>query len=220
MKPFRSVAHICRELQDNVKFRDLDKPARNVVFYAEDSASYNYFEGLINRLLDYYRIAICYFTSDPADPVFATRRPLLNVFYVKHLLSFFTGNLEADILVMTMPDLHRLHVKRSKHPVNHLYLFHNIGSSFPVIRYGALFHYDTIFCVGDHHKQEVKRQEDLYRLPQKKTSLNSGTIGWTKSTMITATIAVRMNLRRIARGRYCSRRRGVTSPSLMCAADN
>jgi len=46
-------------------------------------------------------------------------------------------------------------------------MFHNIGSSFPVIRYGAIFHYDAIFCVGPHHEQEIRRQEELYNLPRK-----------------------------------------------------
>lgn len=167
MRMLPSLGLLRREFRDHFKFRDLDPSSRSVVFYAEDRAYYSYFEGVIRHLIDAHAIPVCYFTSDPDDPLFETRNPSLHVFYVRQLLPILTASLTAKVLVMTMPDLDRFHVKRSKHSVNHIYLFHNIGSSFPVIRYGALFSYDTIFCVGPHHKQEIRRQEELYGLPQK-----------------------------------------------------
>ena len=69
----------------------------------------------------------------------------VDVFYFKKLLPTIIRNLKSKALIMTMPDLGLFHIKRSKYGTNHIYIFHNIGSSFPVIRYGALFHYDTIF---------------------------------------------------------------------------
>ncbi len=168
MTLFDSLGLLYRELRDYVRFYDLDASARRVVFYAEDTASHSYFEGLVKQLIDVYALPVCYFTSDPKDPLFERAHPALHVFYIRQMLSFLTANLTAKVLVMTMPDLGRLHVKRSKHAVNHVYLFHNIGSSFPVIRYGALFEYDTIFCVGPHHKQEIRAQEKCYALREKK----------------------------------------------------
>lgn len=167
VRPLRSLGRFVREVRDYLRFSDLDPAARRIVFYAEDVASHGYFEGLLGRLLDSGPHPVCYFTSDPDDPIFQRSGPSLRVFYVSQLLPFLTRNLDGAVLVMTMPDLETFHVKRSRNDVNHVYLFHNIGSSFPVIRYGALFHYDTIFCVGEHHEQEIRRQEELYDLPAK-----------------------------------------------------
>ena len=154
-----------RELKDYVKFKK--QKDKDIVFYAEDAASFIYFEGVIKVLVEKYRKKISYITSDPHDPLFSSPRESLNVFYIQKLLPFFTLLLNSKVLLMTMPDLHQFHVKRSINTVNHIYLLHNIGSSFPVVRHGALFHYDTIFCTGPHHKEEIITQEQLYDLKKK-----------------------------------------------------
>ncbi len=154
-----------RELKDYIKFKK--QKDKDIVFYAEDAASYIYFEGLIETLLKKYNRKISYMTSDPNDPLFSSPKEGLTVFYIKKLLPFFTVLLSSKTLLMTMPDLHQFHVKRSINNVNHIYLLHNIGSSFPVVRHGALFHYDTIFCTGSHHKEEIIKQEELYHLKKK-----------------------------------------------------
>ncbi len=140
--------------------KKIDKNDREIVFYAEDSQSYVYFEGLIDQLTRKSGLTVYYATSDIEDPLFKSDNPNLKVFYVNRLLFLFTILLDSKLLIMTMPDLEQLHVKRSSRGVNHIYMFHNIGSSFPVIRFGALFHYDTIFCVGPHHIEEIRRQDE------------------------------------------------------------
>jgi len=149
-------------------FRRTEKSRRDIVFYAEDTASYGYFEGLVEYLINTEGLKIAYVTSDPSDPLLRLKQNRnISTFYIKSLLPFFTVILDSRLLIMTMPDLHRFHVRRSERGTHHVYMFHNIGSSFPVIRYGALFHYDTVFCVGPHHKEEIRRQEELYSLPEK-----------------------------------------------------
>ena len=158
---------ILREIKDLILFFLTDKPLRELVFYAEDTASYRYFEGLLENLINERSLPVCYVTSDPSDPIFGRQTPLLKVFYINKLLAYFTSLIDSRVLIMTMPDLHCFHVKRSEKGTNHVYLFHNIGSSFPVINFGALFHYDTIFCSGPHHDREIRTQEKLYGLPEK-----------------------------------------------------
>ena len=140
---------------------------RRIVFYAEDITSYSYFEGLIKQLTEGENQKICYVTSDFHDPILTEDRSNVHVFYIKSLLAFFTVTLSSEVLIMTMPDLHQLHIRRSERGTHHIYMFHSIGSSVPVYRYGALFHYDAIFCVGPHHELEIHQQEDLYNIPQK-----------------------------------------------------
>jgi YidC/Oxa1 family membrane protein insertase len=77
--------------------------------------------------------------------------------------------LRAKILVMDMPDLDTYHIKRSKaYPVHYIYLFHSMFSIHSYLRKEALDNFDTIFCVGPHHVNEIKATEKLYELKPKK----------------------------------------------------
>jgi len=66
-----------------------------------------------------------------------------------------------------MADLDKYHVKRSTNPVNHIYMFHAINSTHLQYNQGAFDHYDTIFCVGQHHIEEIRKTEELYNLSPK-----------------------------------------------------
>ena len=66
-----------------------------------------------------------------------------------------------------MADLDKYHVKRSTNPVNHIYMFHAINSIHLQYNEGAFDHYDTIFCVGQHHVGEIRKTEELYNLSPK-----------------------------------------------------
>ena len=69
---------------------------------------------------------------------------------------------------MDMPDLERFHIKRSKiYPVHYIYLFHSMFSTHSYLRKGALDDFDTIFCVGEHHINEIRETEKIYSLKQK-----------------------------------------------------
>ena len=68
-----------------------------------------------------------------------------------------------------MPDLEKYHIKRSKvYPVHYIYVFHSMFSIHSYLREGALDNYDTIFCVGEHHRKEIKETEKVYGLKPKK----------------------------------------------------
>ena len=50
----------------------------------------------------------------------------------------------------------------------YVYLFHYPLSTHMVLHTGALDHYDTILCVGEFQIPEIRKQEELYHLPEKK----------------------------------------------------
>jgi len=165
----RGVILLWKEIKELYTFfKKTKKIERQIVFYSEDVASYTYFEGLINHLTNHYKLKIVYVTSDSSDPILSTDNPHIKSFYIKHLLALFIKLLDSKMLIMTMPDLNQFHIKRSLRGAEHIYIFHSIGSSFAFIRHGALFHYDTIFCVGPHHIKETRIQEKLYNLQEKK----------------------------------------------------
>jgi YidC/Oxa1 family membrane protein insertase len=73
---------------------------------------------------------------------------------------------------MDMPDLEKFHIKRSKmFPVHYIYIFHSMFSVHSYLREGAIDNYDTIFCVGEHHVNEIRETEKVYKLKPKELVL-------------------------------------------------
>ena len=70
-----------------------------------------------------------YVTSSDSDPMLSQPPPGITSFFIgSHTArTFFFAGLEADIVVMTMPDLQTFHIKRSPYPVKYVYLHQFIG---------------------------------------------------------------------------------------------
>ena len=158
---------ILHEAFSYFRFLELVDSKKEIIFYAEDEESYFHFKGIINYLTQNLKFPVVYITSKINDKIFDKESDLFKVFYFDKLLPIIIKNLKSKVIIMTMPDLDVFHIKRSKHCNNHIYIFHNIGSSFTAIRFGALFNYDTLFCVGEHHEIETKKQENYYKLKNK-----------------------------------------------------
>ena len=118
-------------------------------------------------------ITIHYITSDPNDNIFnmAEKEPRIRGYYIgeKRLITLMM-RMEADIVVMTVPDLENFHIKRSyvRKDIEYLYVQHGMGSVSLTYRKGALDHYDTILSPNRKQTEEIRAQEALYNLPQKK----------------------------------------------------
>ena len=157
---------------DNLKkFENLSDFERSIVFYAENEASMNHFRTLIMELTEKMNLQICYVTSIKDDPILLSTNNNIISFYIGEgtARTKFFLTLKAKILLMDMPDLDTYHIKRSKvYPVHYIYLFHSIFSIHSYLRKGALDNYDTIFCVGPHHVNEIKSTEKFYGLKSKK----------------------------------------------------
>ncbi|MBD5469545.1 MAG: membrane protein insertase YidC [Lachnospiraceae bacterium] len=159
-----------RERQDYKKFFSVVN--KHLVFYSESSGFYKYYKGFIDYLLDNTNLVIHYITSDPNDMIFelAKEKTQLRPYYIgeKRLITLMM-KLEADMMVMTMPDLENYHIKRSYIDKNIEYVSvrHEMDSLNLTYRTGALDHYDTIFCTGKHQKEEMEKTEEAYGLPKK-----------------------------------------------------
>lgn len=90
--------------------------------------------------------------------------------------------MDADIVLMTTPDLETYYYKRSyvKKDIEYIYTVHGPMSTHMVMNKGCLDHFDTIFCVGDFQIPEIRKQEELYNLP-KKSLLCADTDFWKHS---------------------------------------
>ena len=159
-----------QEWNELKRFEKLPDFERSIVFYAENRASMDYFGSLISELTEKMNIQICYVTSVKDDPILDSKDQRILAFYIGDgtVRTKFFLTLKARILVMDMPDLDQFHIKRSKiYPVHYVYLFHSMFSIHSYLRKGAIDNYDTIFCVGPHHVNEVRETEKIYELKPK-----------------------------------------------------
>ena len=159
------------EWKELKKFEKLSIEEKSIVFYAENIASINHFQNLITKLIKEKKLQICYVTSIKNDPVLNKSDENIKTFYIGDGVTrtkFFL-TLKAKILIMDMPDLETFHIKRSKvYPVHYIYIFHSMFSTHSYLRKDALDNYDTIFCVGSHHMNEIRMTEKEYNLKPKK----------------------------------------------------
>ena len=158
------------ERKELEKFNQLDLDERSIVFYSEDISSFVHFEQIIHELTEKMGCQICYVTSAKDDPILTSQNKRIKAFYIGHgaIRTKFFMELKAEVLVMTMPNLETYFIKRSKvYPVHYVYVFHSIVSTHTIYRKGAFDHFDSIFCVGPHHVEEISATESVYNLKHK-----------------------------------------------------
>ncbi len=160
-----------RERKDYKKFFSVVN--KHLVIYSEKSGFYKYFEAIIKELLARSNLTIHYVTNDPDDAIFklSETEPRIRPYYIglKKMIPLMM-RAEADIIVMTTPDLDKYYIKRSimKKDIEYVYVPHDMMSVHMGFREGALDAFDTIFCTGPHVAREVRATEKVYGLPEKK----------------------------------------------------
>ncbi len=146
---------------------------KHLVFYSEKSGFYKYFKKIIEYLLTHSNVIIHYVTNDPRDQVFelAKQQPHIRPYYIgqKKLITLFM-KMDADIVVMTTPDLDNFYLKRSyvRKDIEYIYIHHTVTSTNLTTNKGCYDHFDTIFCSGQHQIDEFREAEEIYQLPAKK----------------------------------------------------
>lgn len=159
-----------RERRDYKRFFSIVN--KHLVFYSESNGFYKYFKGFIEYLLEHTNITIHYITSDANDDIFDREKdnPQIRAYYIgENRLITLMMKMDADIVVMTMPDLDNFHIKRSyvRDDVEYVYVQHDMGGTNMGMRKGSLNHFDTIFCSGPHQISEIRETEEVYGLSPK-----------------------------------------------------
>lgn len=146
---------------------------KHLVFYSESSGFYRYFKSIIDWLLKHTNLTIHYVTNDPKDSIFsiAKAEPRIRPYYIGHMriIPLFM-KMDADMVVMTTPDLNTYQLKRSyvRKDVEYIYLDHAPASVQLTYRKGAFDHFDTIFANGQYQIDEHRATEKIYGLKAKK----------------------------------------------------
>lgn len=145
---------------------------KHLVFYSEKSGFYKYFQNVIEYLLSHSNVIIHYVTNDPNDKILelAKEQPRIRPYYIgpKKIITLMM-KMDAQIVVMTTPDLENYYIKRSyvRKDTEYIYLCHGVMSTTMCMRKGAYDHFDTVMCVGQHQIDEIRETEAMYHLPAK-----------------------------------------------------
>jgi hypothetical protein len=151
------------------RFQKLPPRDRNIVFYSETHQDWHHLQPLIDFLIARLSRTVCHVTSEPAVPLPPVPRAGLHTFRIRSgpLCTWLFQTLKADVMVLTMLDLHNFQLKRSIHPVHYVYVFHSMGSTHMVDHENSYDHYESLLCTGPHHVAEIRRREELRGLPPK-----------------------------------------------------
>ena len=145
---------------------------KKIVFYSEKSGFWKYYRDIIQELIKWSNLHIHYVTNDPNDQIFeiAKSHPQIIPYYIgpKKIITLMM-KMDADIVVMTTPDLETFHIKRSyvRKDVEYIYTPHDPMSIHMGFREGSMDHFDTIFCVGPQQIAEIRKTEELSHLSPK-----------------------------------------------------
>lgn len=175
LKEEKRAANLKRERADYKKFFSVKD--MKLMIYSEQNGFYKYYAGMIDYICEKSNIDIHYVTSDSDDNIFKDSRAQIHPYFIgddKYLIPLFM-KLDCDMCIMTMPDLEKYHIKRSKirSDIEYVYISHNMGGNNLTMRKGALDWYDTVFCTCSYDVSEIQETEELYGL-KRKTIVEAG----------------------------------------------
>jgi hypothetical protein len=145
------------------RYRKLAPEWQNLVVYSESGQDWHYFEPLIAVLNGQLQHRVTYITSDQHDPGLSRQHDFFTAIHIPEgfFLTLHFNMQKADVVVLTMMDLDNLQLKKSINPVHYVYLFHALGSTHMVDHANSYDAYDSLFCVGPHHVEELRKRESL-----------------------------------------------------------
>lgn len=152
--------------------------SRAITFYAEDGDSWPHFEGIVRELTGSYGHEVCYLTSSADDPILDDPDPRLHAFLIGSGAgrAYFFKSLAAGVVVSTVPRLGVAQLPRSEYAarfgMEYAYVFHSMASTHVIYDADAFDRYDAVLCVGPYMVDEIRRREELQRLPAKELVLH------------------------------------------------
>ncbi|MBP5191142.1 MAG: CDP-glycerol glycerophosphotransferase family protein [Opitutales bacterium] len=166
---WKHVTSLLREISSfNRFFQKNHAPHRRITFFSEKDIYYQTFEPFLTELLRDPNFTCSYLTRDPKDPILTNHPERVYPFYFNAFIKSIFDHIDATCLVMTMPDLNTLYVRKNNKTREYVYLFHSFSSTHLQYNERAFDAYDTIFCVGPHHIQEIQKREQQFSLPKKR----------------------------------------------------
>ena len=167
----RTPAQVRKEKQDYKKFFKVVN--KHLVFYSESNEFYKYYKAIIEYLLENTNITIHYITSDYNDKIFELEKqnPQIKAYYIgERKLITMMMKMDADVVVMTMPDLENYHIKRSylRKDIEYIFIPHSMDSLNMTMRYKSMDAYDTVYVTGKDQRAEAEATNVKHNLKNRK----------------------------------------------------
>ena len=131
-----------------------------IIIYGEDKRYYNVFKPIIEELIN-LEIPTIYYSSSEDDKIFEIKSDFLK--------SEFTGTgnkayaklnfIEADICLMTTPNLDVFQLKRSKGVKKYVHITHSSAETSTYCLYSLDF-FDAVFLNGEHQIRDIRELEN------------------------------------------------------------
>ena len=123
-----------RHLRNAIRFSQLPRERRRLVFYSEGRNYWVHLEGIIEELLKDPEVRVCFLTSGLDDPGLSLEQPNYTSFFIGEgfVRDWLFQNMDVDVVVMTMPDLNQFQIKRSRFSVHYVYVQHSLVSLYDI----------------------------------------------------------------------------------------
>ncbi|MBR6532336.1 membrane protein insertase YidC [Candidatus Saccharibacteria bacterium] len=167
----RTKEQIRKEKADYKRFFSIVN--KHLVFYSESNGFYKYYKGMIEYILENTNITIHYITSDYNDQIFelAKKEKQIKPYYIeeKKLITLMM-KMDADVVVMTMPDINNFHIKRSyiRKDIEYIYVPHCIDSTNMTMRKNSTDHYDSVLVTDKYQREECEKTNEVNGLKDRK----------------------------------------------------
>ena len=138
---------------------EASKKAR-IIIYGEDKRYYNVFKPIIEELIK-LEIPVIYYSSSEDDQIFEIKNDLLHTEFIG------VGNkayaklnfIEADICLMTTPNLDVFQLKRSKGVKKYVHIFHAPNEAAMYCLYSLDF-FDAVLLSGENQIADIRELEE------------------------------------------------------------
>ena len=145
---------------------EASKKAR-IIIYGEDKRYCNVFKPIIEELIK-LETPVIYYSSSEDDPIFEIKNDLLHAEFIG------VGNkayaklnfIEADICLMTTPNLDVFQLKRSKGVKKYVHIMHSVGCASLYCIYGLDF-FDAVFLDSELEISEIRELENVRKTNKK-----------------------------------------------------
>ncbi len=161
---FKALSEFFETWKQLQAFQASPEAQRNLVVYSEGSQDWPHIGPMLQTFLEQHpERHLSFLSSGRNDPGLAFGHPRFHAYYLGAGTNrtIFFKSLKARVCLMTLPDLDVYELKRSLHPVHYVYAFHSISSTHTVYRERAFERFDTLFCVGPHHRSELRKEEEI-----------------------------------------------------------
>jgi len=154
---------------DNFKlFKKLNQNL-DIIIYLEFDSDWNHISGIAEVMLEKKKILIINSGSNKFI-TYLDKYPNLKVLNIDRGIfrTFIFNYLNAELVILSITDLNNSFLWKSRNVKKYVYVFHSITSTHMCYKENSFDNYDILLCVGSHQSKEIRKREEIKKLPRKK----------------------------------------------------